>query len=253
MLLIKRFSPYLTGALVFVCFLLMAFFPPLIWFLFALVNLYLVLTVVLFSDQQFDTEILKYFLTPFLLFWSVFLFFLFLENPFARLGVALVSSFLITVYLDQLFFYRFMYERYQAKALENLSLYLAIIITFFVSSSLFGFYIFLHAPRSLLLVGILALNIALNYYIFWILRINFWESLPFIAVLSLASFETFYVMTFLPTSFAVNGAIMAVLYYFALGMIRYHFLQRLEFAVIRRHLVIGLIILISVVATARWT
>ena len=253
MFIIRRFSPYIIGVLCFLGFFLISYWPSGIWLVFVFLNLCLALVIVASFDKKINLDTVHYFLTPILLLWSVFLFFLFLENIYVKLAIAALSGFFMFVYMEQLFFYRFAPKRYQAKALENLTMYLSVVTLFFAASGLFGFYIFLHAPRYLLLLAIIVLGMALNYHLFWILKINFWESLPYIGVMALATFEFFYVMTFLPTSFAVNGAILAILYYLALGMIRYHFLDSLDSRVIKRHLIIGLVILISVIATARWT
>jgi hypothetical protein len=155
--------------------------------------------------------------------------------------------------LEQLFFYRYLPKRYQANALENLSFYLLILSLFLFASSLFGFYIFLHINKAWLFFAIIIFTLITNFQLFWALKVNFWESWPFNLVLSLSVFEVFFVMTFLPTSFAVNGAMLAILYYSTLGIMRYHFLDRLDQKILKRYLVIGVLMFIFVAVSARWT
>ena len=134
-----------------------------------------------------------------------------------------------------------------------MSFYFVIFSLFLFSSSLFGFYIFLHAPRALLLVAMVIFTLVSNYQLFWALKVNFWESWPYNTVLTLALFEFFYVLMLLPTSFAVNGAMMAILYYLTLGILRYHFMDRLDRRIIKRYLIIGGLMFIFVAVSARWT
>lgn len=253
MLLLKRFSPYIIAGLIFLGLLIVAFWPSSVWPVFILLNLLIAGLVALYSEKKLDSETLNHFIAPVFLFWSMYLFFLFLENIYVKLFFGAAAAFLFAVYTEQIFFKKFLLKRYDAKALENMSIYFSILAIFMGTASFFGFYIFLHASRILISIAVVLTGLALNYHIFHTLKANFWESLPYVLVLTLGLFEIFYVMTFLPVSFAVSGVILAALYYIALGMVRYYFVQFYDAKMVKRHVIIGLIILIAVVATARWT
>ncbi len=253
MLLVRRFIPYLLGLVIIAGMLLAAFVPVFIWPAFAVGAIIIAFAIWLLSDNKLNLEFLNSLVTPLIFYMVVFLFTLFLESAVLKIIFPLVAAFLVLVYTEQLFYYRYFDRKYQANALENLSFYMVILSIFFLASSLFGFYIFLHAPKALLLVVTVLVILVLNYQLFWVLKVNFWESWPYNTVLTLAAFEFFYVLTFLPTSFAVNGAMLAILYYFTLGLLRYHFIDRLDKKVLKRYLIIGSIMLMFVAFTARWT
>lgn len=214
----------------------------------------MVVAIIFFlSDNKFNFEFLNSLLTPLLFYISIFLFSLFLENTLLKICFPFLAGFLTYIYTEQLLFYRYFQSRYQANSLENTSFYLGILSLFFFSSSLFGFYIFLHAPKSFLLIAAVLVTLLLNYQLFWVLKVNFWETWPYNTVLTLAVFEFFFVLTFLPTSFIVNGAMLAILYYLTLGLLRYHFIDQLDLKVIKRYLIIGGAMLVFVAFSARWT
>jgi hypothetical protein len=253
MLLVRRFIPYLLGFLIVAGMLLAAFVPVLIWPLFGLLAFLILLAIWTLSDNKFNLDFLNSVVTPLVFYSAVFLFTLFLESMYFKALFPFIVAFLLFVYTEQLFYYRYFDKKYQPNSLENLSFYMVILSIFFLSSSLFGFYIFLHAPKVALLIGVTLVTLLLNYQLFWVMKVNFWESWPYNLVLTLAVFEFFFVLTFLPTSFAVNGAMLAILYYFTLGLLRYHFIDRLDIKVIKRYLIIGGLMLMFVAFTARWT
>lgn len=253
MLLVRRFIPYLLGFLVVVGMLLAAFVPVLIWPLFGLLVFFILLATWTLSDNKFSLDYLNSVVTPLIYFCAVFLFTLFLESMYFKALFPFLVGFLLFVYTQQLCYFRYFDKKYQPNALENLSFYMVILSIFFLSSSFFGFYIFLHAPKVALLIGVTLITLILNYQLFWVMKVNFWESWPYNLVLTLAVFEFFFVLTFLPTSFAVNGAMLAILYYFTLGLLRYHFIDRLDIRKIKRYLIIGGLMLMIVAFTARWT
>lgn len=253
MLLLRRFCPYILGTITVFGFLIILAAPILIWPLLVFLSLLIIAAVFLLTDAQFGAGFFSSLITPLFLFLSGFAFNLFLESQIIKIVIAAFIGFLIFIYTEHLFYRGYLEKRYREGALENLCFYFTVLSVFLFSASLFGFYIFLHAPKSLLLAIIAALLLILNYQLFRALKVNFWESWPYNLVLTLTAFEFFYVLMLLPTAFAVSGAMLAILYYFTAGLLRYHFSHELDARMVRRYVLIGGLIFLLVAATARWT
>jgi len=253
MILIKRFTPYAIGATAAFGLLLAAFVPVITWPAYVCLPFALLAAVWILFDKKFVREFFNGLIAPLLFLCAAILLSLFLDALYLKIIFPLIVGFLLFVYTEQLFYYKYAPQRYQAGALENTTFYLVVLSFFFFAASFFGFYIFLHAPKALLSLAVVVLTLVLNYELFWILQINFWETWPYNLVLTLAVFEAFFVLTFLPTGFIVGAAMLTLLYYFALGLLRYHFMDRLETKIIKRYLFVAGTMFLFVVLTARWT
>ncbi len=92
----------------------------------------------------------------------------------------------------------------------------------------------------------------LFYQAIWINKITWLKSWSYILINSLVIAEFFLVISFLPTSFYVNGIILATVYYFILGLSRSYLLDKFEKKIIKKYIAVVLIVLIIVLGTARW-
>jgi|GEM_PF-3546395 len=253
MILAKRFSPYALGFLVTAGLILAEFVPALTWIGYLFLIAVTFVSIWILFDKKFSREFFNGLIVPFLFLCSAILLSLFLGNIYIKVLFPFLIGFLLFIYTEQLFYYRYWPQRYQSGAIENTTFYLVVLSFFFLAASLFGFYIFLHAPKLLLIFAVTIVTVILNYQLFWVMKVNFWETWPYNAVLTLVIFEAFYVLTFLPAGFIVSATILSVLYYFALGLLRYHFMDRLETKIIKRYLFVAGTMFLFVVLTARWT
>ncbi len=183
---------------------------------------------------------------------SAILFYLFLEVQGLKILHAAVVIVLIWLYAENLFTFHHLPSAYQAYALEYLSLVLALVGTFYFSSAGFGARQFLQWPIWFPAAVILLVVLLISLGVFWVSKIDFESSRGFALAIAVIMTEYFLALSMLPTSFLANAAAFTCGLYLLLGLARAHLLERLSSTVLRQYLVVGGIMLVTVLITARW-
>jgi len=191
-------------------------------------------------------------ITPIFLLLASWLFFIFSEATKLRHVYILSWSLLLFVFLQAVYLYWHQRPRYQVHSLENISNYLNVLTIFLFFVGLFDLKIILQFDFwGLFLIGLIG-AVLLTYELFAVSGISFRQQWPTLAVLGLLLAELSWAVSFLPTSVYVNGLIITLFYYLLTGLTRNWLLQIQERGVVVRYLLIGVLSLVIILASAKW-
>jgi hypothetical protein len=143
--------------------------------------------------------------------------------------------------------------KYQPYALENISAYVNLVSVFFMGASFHSSMIFLGTSGAMSSLFVFIFTLVLVIQMIWINKIVLRGNYLVAIMLSLLVTEIFWATVFLPSSYLVNGLIMAISYYFLVGIFRYWLLNSLDRKVFKRYIIISLSIFIVIALSARWT
>lgn len=254
MVIINRAAPLFGGLAIFGIFELFIRYYLNVFAAVLLSLLALALVLWQLHNRRFlNKDFWNFFITPSLFLIGSFLFILFLESDFLKNTVVVLTVFLLIIFLNNIFLYRFRPFRYRAYSLESVAGYLNLIAFWFWFTALFGFIILVDVPIWLLSFLALAITAAFYYSACWAYKLQLDKIYPYILIISLVMSEVFVSLSFLPTSFYVNGMVAAGLYYMIAGLSRSHILGNLEKKVFLKYTLFGLIIITLVLFTAHWT
>lgn len=254
MILINRLIPFLCPLFVFISFEIIFKKPIFVYWLFTFLIIIVVTSVWKLIGKGLITITARwnFLITPLFLVLGGLLFVFFLENKIFKHLLVVFLVFLLGLFLETMFVYIYRHEKYQVNSLENISSYINLISSLFFYSSFFGLLIFLNIPFWLIALLTLIITFFLSHQTMWVNKIVSVRSWLYILVICLILCELAWVLSFLPISFYVRGAVLSVIYYLVIGISRFHLLGILDVKVIRRHLIISLIVLILILGTARW-
>jgi len=190
--------------------------------------------------------------TPVLFLLSACGLYLFLEYPAERVALVLVCALLVFFFGEHLFHYVHIPASYQAYAIEHLSLVLNVLTVFFLGAFGFGLRMFLQLPLLALAAGFFLAIAFVVYGTLWVSKVEHRNAWPYALAGAVLTTELFSVITFLPTGFYTNAAVLALFFYLFLGFTRAHFVDQLTPSVSRRYLLIGSFLFATIVGTARW-
>lgn len=253
MLLLYRITPFLIGlvtALGFFSLMRLPFHP----FVSAAVALVIVLLLsarlVQWKLSQFVFWYVVGTSTLFLL--SSFGFFLFLEQQYEKVTLAVIVALVLFFFSEFVFNYVHLPAKYQAYSIEHLSLVINILTIFFSAAVGYGLLTFYQAPVFL----IASLFFLMIFFVFYgTLRVSKIESRKAVIYSITGTIiltELFATMSFLPTGFYTNAAVIALFAYLFVGLVRAHFLDKLTKSVLRRYVVSVTILALFIVGSAQW-
>jgi hypothetical protein len=190
-----------------------------------------------------------FFMSPIFLLFGTLSFILFLKNKILIQISVLFFVFLYFLFLDSLYSYFYNKESY---FLENIFTVINFTSLFLIYSSLFSLFVIFGVSLWLVIGLFLFFTFLSNHQIFHIYRvldrINYFYNIA----ITLVMVEIFWALTFLPTSFYVNGLVLLSVYYSIMGISYFHLKGLLDRIKIVRHLIITLVIILSALTTARW-
>jgi len=190
--------------------------------------------------------------TPSVFVLSSFGLYLFLEYPTERAVLAVLTSVLVFFFAEHLFNYVHIPANYQAYGIEHLSLALNVLTMFFLGAVGFGLRLFLQLSLGVLSGGFFLMSAFVIYGTLWVSKVDHKKALPYALAGAVLTTELFSVVTFLPTGFYTNAALIALFFYLFLGFTRAHFTEQLTRAVTQRYLAVSSILFAVIVGTARW-
>ncbi|MFH0820010.1 MAG: hypothetical protein V1892_03185 [bacterium] len=199
-----------------------------------------------------DREFINFLLPTLFLNLGSIIFLIFLPVGLFRHLVALFTAFLSFLFFKSLFLYFFRPEEYQARSLENVSLYLSLITFYFFSSSFLGLIIFADFLLWQALLIYLAVTFLLVWQVFWVHQFEVKNSWYYIFILCLLAGEFFWAINFLPLNFYVGGLLLAVIYYLFFSLSRRQLTGALEKKIVWHYLLLSLAIILIILATAEW-
>ncbi|MFH1838181.1 MAG: hypothetical protein ABH808_01640 [Candidatus Kuenenbacteria bacterium] len=230
----------------------------------------LVLLIIFFSLAKLYSWKLKsknfwYFLiTPFLFFISSILFFIFLEGHFF-LKCIIISLFVVLQWFiyKNIFFLLKKPEKYQPNTIRNIFNFINLISIFFFANGFYALIIFIGIPVWLLTSILFLIVFLYLFQFFWINKIPEKKALFFALILGLVFIEIFFIISFLPTSFYVNGLILTLIYFNIKNISKKYFLNSIKLKddqpptkIIKReviqYLIINILILALILGTAQY-
>jgi hypothetical protein len=208
---------------------------------------------VLFGANIFEPLFYAFSAIPLMLLGASTFLYLLLDSLLIQRLVSVGVAFLIWYFLDTVSAYLHRVESYQPFALQNITNYFLLLQMFFLGCGLAGLRVFL-GTDLLLLVAVGCGSAILSSFIgYWIARIPGRIGISMACVVGLLWTEVLLAVLYLPTGYAVNGAIAAIGFYFQYNFIRLHLLEQLRPASVRRYVLIGGTMLLLIVLTAQWT
>jgi|GEM_PF-1772819 len=254
LLIIKKYLPIFNAFFIFI-FALLAIFLfhySLNYFLIftvlpALVSL-LVMLLILDKDLNQNWPLAVIF-PIFIIGFNLML--LFTKNLPLKISCVFLFSLFCYIFLITIFRFLYLPRKYPPYALENISFslgFLTLAISYAVCFALINFLIF---PKTWLLLIIFLVSFLGFSFIFWLLKIK--NDRKSFLIISLILTQVFYSLTFLPTSFYINGIILIV---FALAAISIFIRKNkdgiLMTQVIKKHIFLVGAVLILILILAKW-
>lgn len=266
MILAKRFVSIISALLVFISFEILFLGKPSWLFVMIPVFLAIIFLSVFLLVPKINREAkswgLKIYnvttsrwdilISPFALVFSSLFFIIFLDNVWLKHLLALFTAFLLFVFLEDVFYYFFRVTKYQVYSLENISSYVNLASAFFFYSGAYGLSIFLKTDSWILALAVGLITFLISYQTMKINGLNWRSSWLYILIIVIICLEVFWALGFWPTSFYVNGLILATVYYIVLNLMSFKIFNRLEKKMIIRYLTVGSLVLIIILGTARW-
>ncbi|MEK7665918.1 MAG: hypothetical protein AAB337_03520 [Patescibacteria group bacterium] len=255
MILIHRLTPFVIGAIALVGFVLASRFPlTSVWLLPVVFILCSILFARLVNIKVRNIESWILIGTPLMLLFSASLVFLFLDADVLRVALGIITAFFLYFYAENLFGFLHLPVFYQPHALQNLTIVLQVLGMFFFVASAHAFLLFVP------FIPITALLIFYAPYVFASVSMSLWmgkaprEIIRRYAIGGTLLFvEFFIVLSYLPSTFTTNAAVLAVFYYLFLGLTRVQVQAKLSRLLLRRYLGLGFGMLLLVILSAQWT
>lgn len=251
---IKKYLPIFNAFIIFV-FSLLAFFLidySISYFLifYSLVILFSFISFFLLLKKEIKTSWSLLFAYIFFLAGAIF-FVVFIQSLALKISFIFVIS--ILAYIFSISVFRFFYEprKYSPYSMENISFSIALLTFAFLISDLFALNNFLEFPIWLCVILSFFIAALTLLFISWLNKIRLEKK--FFIFFSLIASEFFWAFTLLPTSFYINGVVFGLLFFIPINLIiKKNKEGLLTEETLKRHLVLGIIILFFIFLLAKW-
>lgn len=256
MIIIHRITPFFIGlasALGFATLLTLQTNPLALMLIAVLAVGGLFVRLIGFAPKTFEFWMLLG--TPLLFLVSSFGLLLFLENQTAAAALGAFVSLFVFFFAEHVFSYVHLPANYETYAIEHLSLVLNVASVFFVSVVAFGTRIFLtaYAPLWLLSALFFVVSLFVIFGTLWASKVSPSKARLYAVCGALLVTEIFLTVTFLPTGFYTNAAILSLIAYLFLGLTRARFVESLSKSTVQRYVGTGVVLLLVILGTAQWT
>lgn len=190
--------------------------------------------------------------TPMLFLLSAVMLFLFLDTQVARIAISVTVALLSYFYAEQLFMFVHLPATYQPYALQNLTGILGVLSLFFFVAGSHALLLFERVPLVVLAVFFFPITFAIIFKSLWTANVPHDVSRLYALGGAVLFTELFASVSYLPTTFLTNAAILAILFYLFLGISRAQSLAKLSRPLLSRYLSVGAVMLVAVIVTAQW-
>ncbi len=189
---------------------------------------------------------------PILFFLAFALYTAVLTSLFWIQVIFILSAWFIFTYLKNLYHYWLQATPDREKNLDNLMLGGAFLTLFAGGSSLFDLPAFLNWPLAALLLFFFLLAALLAGQFLPLKKVK-WAATNWLFLIILAVFlELVWVLSFLPFTFNILGALAAISYYLLLLIMRLYWRGALNRDALKWPLIVGALLIILFLLTARW-
>ncbi|MFH0952022.1 MAG: hypothetical protein V1838_02415 [Patescibacteria group bacterium] len=183
---------------------------------------------------------------------SVILFLTFLENNAIKHSHIISAGILWWLWVEQM--YRFQYDTnsYVPFSVANVTSLLTLMASFYSITAAFAFKLLLNYPIWQLTLAVAIVAFVLSIETIWSEKLSplrYWAT-P--TIIGLVTAELFWVTSYLPTSYLVNGIVITIIFYVIVNLSRFFIKKELTKAIITRYLLVSLFMLILTIASARW-
>lgn len=253
MILIHRVSPFVLASALLIGMYFIIFvqkYPVAIAFSIVIFGMIVFARLLRFEIRTF--QFWHFVLTPILFLVASLGMIFFLEQELVISGIAIASTALIVLYAEYVFQYIHIPSTYQPYSLEYLSLFLNLLTVFFLSSVGFGSILLLQTSLIAVCVVAFMCFAFVIYGTFWVSKAHDSKIKPYTYGGSILMTELFVAVSFLPSSFYTNAAIMTILFYVFIGLTRAHVLRTLSASVVKRYLIISGVLLIATLLSSQW-
>lgn len=252
-MIINRLIPYISAFLVLLIFQIMLINP-----VFVLPGSILLLAITFLLAWQVNNRNLRnknFWHFVIMLILSVIsgvALLLFLESLLIKEILIFGVTILNFILLKNVFSFLHETEKYQPYSLENIYLYNNLICAFFLYTSFFSLIIYFNLSVWFLVMAAFFVSLLMSYLIFWANKISFKDSKILIIVCALIITEFFLAVSFLPTSYFVNGFILTAVFYFIINVSRDYIKKIFNTNRLRMHLAISFALILLILISARW-
>ncbi|PIS04784.1 MAG: hypothetical protein COT81_04525 [Candidatus Buchananbacteria bacterium CG10_big_fil_rev_8_21_14_0_10_42_9] len=189
---------------------------------------------------------------PLLVIWATYAFLVFIQGAILRQLIIISATLLLYIYLEQVYVFLYRPAKFQRYSLQNISIYIILIALYGLFSAGFGFIIFFNAPILWFIIPTIFFALTATYHIAWVTEMSFDDSASYLIAVPYILAQAFIAVSFMPTSIFVNAAILSLVFYTTMGVVRNAWLNRLEKKVVRRYSIISLAALFLILVTAKW-
>ncbi|MDP2656371.1 MAG: hypothetical protein Q8P11_02300 [bacterium] len=176
----------------------------------------------------------------------------FVEDPYSRYAIVLAHVCLQYIFLINVYYFLYKFERYQKRALPHITSYMGIINVFYSATIVYALGFYLEYPIWYTVWPLLLLILLILIQNLWIHDISIKQRWYYVAVIMLVLTQLIFVIQILPTVYFVNAFMVVVYYYLAVHL----GLAVLQKEMTRRELirngVIVVVVILLVLLTTRW-
>lgn len=190
--------------------------------------------------------------TPLLFLTSALGMQLFLESTRSQWALAAITVVLLFVFSEHIFSFVHLPATYQPFTLEYLSGLLHILSIFSIASVGFGLRLFLQMPLWLLSIGIFAVSLFAIFGTLWVGKLEAHKAKPYAITGAILLTECFAALSFLPSGFYTNAALLALVAYVFLGLARANALHKLTKDILRRYIILFILLTLLIAASSAW-
>ncbi len=254
MILLHRITPFVI-ATVFATGMLFVSYHPMsaVWILTIVTVLALSLFFRLAGARFREKEFWGLVAIPTLHILATVLLFMLADDTAIRFLVILLGAGVAYFYAENLFTYLHLPGAYQAYSLQNSGGIMAVVTLFFLAAGGHALYSFARIPLYLFAISFAVLCFTLTLSALWISKVPLQRAAVYALAAAVIFAELLVVITYLPTMYITDGALVAVLYYMYLGLSRANLSSKLSKTVVRRYITVGTLMILAILLTAQWT
>lgn len=214
---------------------------------------YLLFACFVICKGKFDQTFLRFIILPIFFSAAGFVFLLFSVSAMFFHLMVLAIALALYALLKQYFTFFYFPFKYQPYSLESLTFYISLFLLYFMFAGVFASMTLLKFNAALALIVALPIVGLVLYQLFWVHKIIWRASWPFVAVVCLILFEAAIVLSYLPIGYYVSAFIEVLLAYVMLGTSRAFLQNMLNRKLVISYLLVASIMAIIVLFSARWS
>lgn len=253
MWIINKAIPFVSSVILFVLFELWAMQPTWTYYIAGVILAVIFLTVWLVTAHSPRRKMFWQFLiNPLMFIVGVFIFYIFIDQPLVRhiyLAACIFGYYLV---FHNIFSFLHQTKDYQPYALENIYSYLNIATVFFFSAAAGGMLAIIGWPSWALVAPMFLIGVYSFLSLLLAHKVPTKPQWLYIIFLGLITAESFYVLSFLPSSFLFSALMITVIYYLFSYTIRDYLSHSVTRENLLKYIFISIAIVIISLLTTRW-